>query len=138
MVKKTTGKWWMCVDFTYLNKACPNDSFSLPKTDILVDSTMGFEFFSSLDANSGYHQIPMHLDDEEETSFITKWGTYYYKVMSLILKKWWATYQQMVNTVFKHKMRIIEGYVDDILVINMKFEKHLLDREDVFFMPNQY
>jgi hypothetical protein len=44
----------------------------------------------------------------------------------------------MVNTVFKHKMRIIEGYVDDILVINMKFEKHLLDREDVFFMPNQY
>jgi hypothetical protein len=72
MVKKTTSKWWMCMDFTYLNKACPNDSFSFPKTYILVDSTVGFEFFSSFDANSGYYQIPMHLDDEDETSFITK------------------------------------------------------------------
>jgi hypothetical protein len=30
MVKKSTGKWRMCVDFTDLNKACPKDSFPLP------------------------------------------------------------------------------------------------------------
>ena len=28
MVKKSTGKWRMCVDFTDLNKACPKDSYS--------------------------------------------------------------------------------------------------------------
>uniref|UniRef100_A0A2N9J1F3 Uncharacterized protein n=1 Tax=Fagus sylvatica TaxID=28930 RepID=A0A2N9J1F3_FAGSY len=39
MVKKNTGKWRMCVDFTDLNKACPKDSFPLPRIDQLVDST---------------------------------------------------------------------------------------------------
>ena len=31
MVKKANGKWRMCVDFTDLNKACPKDSFPLPR-----------------------------------------------------------------------------------------------------------
>ncbi|XP_052290095.1 uncharacterized protein LOC127899963 [Citrus sinensis] len=41
LVKKANGKWRMCVDFTDLNKACPKDSFPLPKIDQLVDSTAG-------------------------------------------------------------------------------------------------
>ena len=30
MVKKSNGKWRMCVDFIDLNKACPKDSYPLP------------------------------------------------------------------------------------------------------------
>jgi hypothetical protein len=41
MVKNSTGKWQMCVDFTDLNKACPKDSYPLPRIDQLVDSTAG-------------------------------------------------------------------------------------------------
>ena len=39
MVKKASGKWRMCVDFTDLNKACPKNSYPLPRVDVLVDST---------------------------------------------------------------------------------------------------
>ena len=39
MVKKANEKWWMCMDFTDLNKVYPKDSYPLPKVDILVDST---------------------------------------------------------------------------------------------------
>ena len=39
LVKKKTGKWRMCVDYTGLNKACPKDHFSLPRIDQIVDST---------------------------------------------------------------------------------------------------
>ena len=39
MVKKASRKWRMCVDFTDLNKACPKDSYPLPRVDVLVDST---------------------------------------------------------------------------------------------------
>ena len=33
MVKKANGKWRMCVDFIDLNKACPKESYPLPRID---------------------------------------------------------------------------------------------------------
>jgi hypothetical protein len=63
LVKKSNGKWRMCVDFTNLNKACPKDSFPLPRIDALVDSTSGYELLSFMDAFSGYNQILMHPQD---------------------------------------------------------------------------
>ena len=38
MVKKINGKWKMCVDFTNLNRACPKDSYPLPRIDTLVEA----------------------------------------------------------------------------------------------------
>ena len=63
VVKKKSGKWQVFVDFTDLNKACPKDSFPMPKIDQLVDATIGHLRMSFLDAFQGYHQIPLALDD---------------------------------------------------------------------------
>jgi len=71
LVKKSNSKWRMCVDFTNLNKACPNDSFPLPRIDLLVDSTFGNKLLSFMDAFSGYNQIYMDEEDQKKTSFIT-------------------------------------------------------------------
>ena len=71
LVKKANGKWRMCVDFTDLNKACPKDSFPLPRIDQLVDSTAGHKLLTFMDAFSGYNQIKMAKEDQEKTAFIT-------------------------------------------------------------------
>lgn len=102
MVKKSTGKWRICVDFIDLSKACLNDSFPFPKINRLINSTIEFEFLSSLDANFGYYQIPMHPEDEEKTSFVTEEENFCYRAMPFDLKNTRATYQQMANKVFKH------------------------------------
>ena len=52
----------MCVDFTNLNRACPKDSYPLPRIDIMVDSTARHELLSYMDAFSGYNQIKMEDD----------------------------------------------------------------------------
>jgi hypothetical protein len=78
MVKKANGKWRMCIDFTDLNKACPNDEFPLPRIDSLVNAVATSELMSLLDYYSGYHQIWMKKEDEPKTSFITPSGTYCY------------------------------------------------------------
>ena len=70
LVKKANGKWKMCVDFTDLNKSCSKDSFSLPRIDQLVDSTVGHKLLTFMDAFSGYNQIKMAEGDKEKTAFI--------------------------------------------------------------------
>ena len=86
MVPKKGGKWRVYIDYTDLNKACPKDSFHIPKIDQLVDSTVGNELLSFMDAYSGYNQIMMHLTDQEKTAFITNQGLYCYNVMPFGLK----------------------------------------------------
>ena len=100
MVKKASGKWMMCIDFTDLNKACPKDSYPLPQVDVLVDSTARHQLLSFMDAFSGYNQIRMHEADQEKTSFVTSQGLFYYKVMPFGLKNAGATYQRLINKMF--------------------------------------
>ena len=57
VVKKKTGKWCMCVDFTDLNRVCRKDPFPMPRIDQLVDATVGHPQMSFLDAFQGYDQI---------------------------------------------------------------------------------
>ena len=63
VVKKKNGKWWVCVEFTDLNKACSKDPFAMPWIDQLIDATIGHPWMSFLDVFQGYHQIPLTLDD---------------------------------------------------------------------------
>ncbi|CAL8094102.1 unnamed protein product [Prunus armeniaca] len=116
MVRKEKGGWRMCQDYIYLNKACPKDSFPLPRIDQLVDATAGHELLSFMDSYSGYNQIFMHPVDSDHTTFITDRGLYCYNVMPLGLKNAGATYQRLVNRIFaKHISSIMEVYVDDML-----------------------
>ena len=75
VVKKKNGKWLVCVDFTDLNKACLKDPFPMPRIDQLVNATAGHPRMSFLDAFQGYHQIPLALEDQEKTVFVTPTGT---------------------------------------------------------------
>ena len=86
VVKRKTRKWRVCVDFTYLNRAYPKDPFPIPRIDQQVDATVGHPQMSFLDAFKGYHQIPLALDDQERTVFVTPIGNYHYKVMPFGLK----------------------------------------------------
>ncbi|CAL8168941.1 unnamed protein product [Prunus armeniaca] len=117
MVHKLKKGWRMCMDYPNLNRACPKDSFPLPRIDQLVDATAGHALLNFMDAYSGYNQIFMHHDDQAHTSFITDHGLYCYKVMPFGLKNAKATYQRLVNSIFAPLIgSTMEVYVDDMLV----------------------
>ena len=125
MVKKENGKWRMCVDFTDLNKACPKDSYPLPRIDQLVDSTASHKLLSFMDAFFEYNQ--------EKTSFVTNQGLFCYEIMPFGLKNAGATYQRLVNHMFRPQIeRNVEVYVDDMLVKSLDEEEHLDNLQETF------
>ncbi|XP_014524276.1 uncharacterized protein K02A2.6-like [Vigna radiata var. radiata] len=133
MVKKANGQWRMCVDFTDLNKACPKDNYPLPSIDRLVDGASGHAVLSFLDAYSGYNQIPMYVPDQEKTTFITEHANYCYEVMPFGLKNAGATYQRLMDKVFRDQIgRCMEVYVDDMVVKSSSHQQHLKDLAEVF------
>ena len=95
------------MDFTDLNKACLKDLFPMPRIDQLVpridqlvDAIVDHPWMSFLDTFQGYHQIPLALDDQERTTFVTPIENYHYKMTPFGLKNVRAIYQRMMTRMF--------------------------------------
>ena len=133
IVKKKTGKWRVCVDFTDLNRVCPKDPFPMPRIDQLVDATVSHPWMSFLDVFQGYHQIPLSVNDQEKTAFVTPVGNYHYKLMPFGLKNTGSTYQQMMTKMFEPQLgKNVEVYIDDMVVKSKLVSEHLADLTSIF------
>ncbi|GFS40591.1 hypothetical protein Acr_00g0069450 [Actinidia rufa] len=81
----------------------------------------------------GKWRIKMYPPDIEKTSFITEQGLYCYKVMPFGLKNAGATYQRLVNKMFKEQIeKTMEVYIDDMLVKSLRSSDHIAHLEEAF------
>ncbi|GAU40667.1 hypothetical protein TSUD_397790 [Trifolium subterraneum] len=155
LVKKSKGKWRMCVDFTDLNKACPKDPYPLPSIDRLIDGASDdlyplpsiyrlidgasdYKTLSFMDAYSGYNQIKMNTLDAPHTTFMSNTCNYHYTVMSFGLKNTGATYQLLMDRVFAHQIgKNFEVYIDDMVVKTTSKGEHHEDLKDILASRNR-
>jgi hypothetical protein len=111
----------------------------MPHIDALIDSTVRYDLLSFMDAFSSDNHIYMHPKDFEKTAFITDRGLYYYKVMPFSLKNIGATYQRLINKMFRGRVRRnMEVYVDNVLVKSVLPPDHTYDLEEIFRTLKQY
>ena len=81
----------------------------------------------------------MCIADQLATSFITPFGAYCYKMMPFGLKTAGATFQRCMQRVFGDLIgRIIEAYVDDIVVKSRKTGDLVPDLTEVFAKLRQH
>ncbi|KAL0339476.1 UNVERIFIED_CONTAM: Retrovirus-related Pol polyprotein from transposon [Sesamum angustifolium] len=129
----------MCIDFWDLNKACPKDFYPLPRIDQLVDSTSKCELLSMMDISQGHHQIMLASKHHKRVSFITSGGTFCYVAMPFGLKNAGATYQRLVDKIFRPQLgRNMEVYMDDMLVNIKEDHNHVKDLEETFTVLRKY
>lgn len=76
LVKKASGKWIMCVNYTDFSYVFPKDSYQHSNIDKLGDNLAKYKLWSFMDAYISYYQIPMYDPNIEKTTFITERANY--------------------------------------------------------------
>jgi hypothetical protein len=99
----------------------------------LVDAAAGHKVISFMDGNASYNQIFMAIEDIAKTTFRCPGAIdlFEWVVMTFGLKNAGATYKRAMNYIF-HKLigRIVEIYIDDVVVKSKGYKEHLADLQE--------
>jgi hypothetical protein len=122
----------MCFDYRKLNKATQKDHFPLPFIDEMLERLPNHSFFCYLDSYSGYHQIPIHPDDQSKTTFTCPYGTFAYMRMSFGLCNAPASFQRCMMAIFSDLVeKVMEVFMDDLSVYGKTFKYCLANLDKV-------
>lgn len=124
IVPKPSGGVRVCVDLTKLNRFVkrPLHPLVTPR-DAVTQVPSSARFFSTLDAKSGYWQLPLDVDSMSLTTFITAWGRFKFLRAPMGLVSTGDEYCRRVDLALQGLGNFVK-VVDDILVFSDTLEEH--------------
>lgn len=122
-VVKKNGKIRICVDLKNVNKAVKRPHYSIPTLEDIAPKLAGSTVFSTLDAASGFWQIPLHEDAIPLTTFITPFGRFAFQRLPFGINVATDEFQIRMIEAFRG-FDGVEVIIDDILVHGKDVEEH--------------
>ncbi len=128
--KREQNEWRVCIDYKCLNLGTKKDHFPLPFIDQMLERLAGKSHYCFLDGFSGFHQVPVALEDQEKTTFTCPFGTFAYRRMPFGLCNAPATFQRCMVFIFSEYVeKIMEVFMDDFTVHGSDFTNCLSNLE---------
>lgn len=124
LVKKPDGDWRPCADYTNLNNQTVKDNYPMPHLHDCNLQTHGCGWWSKIDLEKAFNQIPINPDDIEKTATTTPFGLFVWERMSFGLATATQTFQRFIDEVLLG----IDGvfaYLDDLLLYTKTLEEHI-------------
>ena len=113
----------MVIYFRKLNKATKKDHYPLPFIDRMLERLSKHTHFIFLDDYSGFSQIPVSKEDQENTTFTCPFGTFSYRRMPFSLCNAPTTFQRCMMAIFSNFCeKICEVFMDDFSVYGSSFD----------------
>ena len=123
VVPKPNGDVRICVDLTRLNKKVRREVYQMPKVEETLGNIAKGAVYSKLDANSGFHQVPLSEESAKLTTFITPFRRYMFRPLPYGISSAPEFFQKRMD----QELDGLEGVVchmDDILVVGRNQAKH--------------
>jgi Reverse transcriptase (RNA-dependent DNA polymerase) len=121
-VKKKDGKLRLVQDYRPLNKWTKRNWNVSPLIPAVIDQLAGCTLFTKFDIRWGYNNIRIKPGDEWKAAFLTPEGLFEPTVMFFGLTNSPATFQMMMNTIFRREVQ--EGwfsiFMDDGIIYTKK------------------
>lgn len=118
-----SSKIRLCVDSTHLNKAVLRSHFPIGKVETILSQLRGSQYFTKLDANSGFYQIKLSEDSQILTTFITPYGRYLFKRLPFGITCAPEYFSLLLNKILSGLEGVI-SHIDDILIHAPTLEQH--------------
>jgi hypothetical protein len=105
-------------DYRALNEVTVRNTYPLPLIKELINQLVGKTWFIKFDVHWGYNNVCIKNGDQWKAAFKTNRGLFEPTVMFFGLTNSPATFQTMMNEIFKNKVATgdVIIYMDDILI----------------------
>ncbi|KAF9758242.1 Transposon Tf2-6 polyprotein, partial [Nosema granulosis] len=122
-IPKKNGKTRLVVDYKDLNAKTIKLGYPFPNMQYSLIDLKGAKYFSQVDLNMGYYQIPMAEESIHKTAFVTPFGHYEFLRMPFGLSNAPRIFQQVMTSKLQ-KFPFAKVFVDDILIFSKSYEEH--------------
>ena len=129
ILKKKSGGYRLVIDYRRLNSVLRNVGMHWPLTliDSCFDSLHGAKYFSALDINQAYEQVPVETSSIPKTSFVCKFGQFEFLRGPQGIKNMPGTFSKLADLMFTGlKWKVVNVFADDILIYSKTFPEHLI------------
>jgi len=131
--KKEVGSYRLVVSYKELNDRVECDQYPIPRIADLFRALEGAKYYSSLDLNSGFFQIPVKEQDQYKLAFTSILGLLTFTRLPQGFKNSSAIFQRELNKAFSNILyKSIIIYIDDLVSYGNNFEQAIINLRNAF------